>query len=228
MISNIRAIFWDVDGTMVMSEAIHESKMDYIADSFGHTLSHDTKALFHGTGDRRAYEIMKGLGYKGGVDDFIRECLNYYEQKLPVLEMREGFMEAFEFFAARGLPQAAVSNGIAPLVAMNIDRVGIGGRLEAIVDLDQMLAAGKLPKPAGDPYLEALARVNARRGGNIAPHECLVIEDSPAGVAAGKAAGMRVIYWKLFPNLTLKEADFEAYTGADLREICVNLPIYAG
>jgi mannitol-1-/sugar-/sorbitol-6-phosphatase len=41
-------------------------------------------------------------------------------------------------------------------------------------------------KPAPDPYLLAARRLGAD------PAECLVIEDSPAGIAAGRAAGMTV------------------------------------
>jgi sugar-phosphatase len=42
-------------------------------------------------------------------------------------------------------------------------------------------------KPAPDGYLAAATRLG------VAPADCVVVEDSPPGVAAGKAAGMRVI-----------------------------------
>jgi HAD superfamily hydrolase (TIGR01509 family) len=42
-------------------------------------------------------------------------------------------------------------------------------------------------KPAPDPYLEAARRLK------VAPEDCLVVEDSSAGIRAGHAAGMRVI-----------------------------------
>jgi sugar-phosphatase len=46
---------------------------------------------------------------------------------------------------------------------------------------------GRRGKPDPEPYL-----LGARRAG-VAPADCLVVEDSPAGVASGKAAGMRVV-----------------------------------
>jgi HAD superfamily hydrolase (TIGR01509 family) len=52
-------------------------------------------------------------------------------------------------------------------------------------------------KPAPDVYLEA-----ARRLG-VAPHACLVVEDSYNGVRAGKAAGMTVV---LVPNTSVPPA----------------------
>jgi beta-phosphoglucomutase-like phosphatase (HAD superfamily) len=45
----------------------------------------------------------------------------------------------------------------------------------------------KRGKPAPDLFLHAAASMRAH------PRNCLVIEDSPAGVAAARAAGMRVL-----------------------------------
>ena len=41
-------------------------------------------------------------------------------------------------------------------------------------------------KPAPDPYLLAAERLG------VDPADCLVLEDAPAGIAAGRAAGMTV------------------------------------
>ena len=52
-------------------------------------------------------------------------------------------------------------------------------------------------KPAPDIFLQALARINDSLGPGeeqITPEECLVFEDSTAGVEAGRAAGMRVVW----------------------------------
>lgn len=54
---------------------------------------------------------------------------------------------------------------------------------------DWIFAAEDVPrsKPAPDGYQAAMARLG------LPPHECLVIEDSVAGIAAGRAAGCLVI-----------------------------------
>ncbi|KAL8910939.1 MAG: hypothetical protein Q9172_007763 [Xanthocarpia lactea] len=55
----------------------------------------------------------------------------------------------------------------------------------------------KKGKPAGDIYLLAMERINlslAEGVQKLRPNECLVFEDSIAGVAAGRAAGMRVCW----------------------------------
>ena len=62
---------------------------------------------------------------------------------------------------------------------------------------------GRARKPAGDIFLLALERINSSLGPSekpIKPEECLVFEDSTAGVESGRRAGMRVV-WVPHPGL---------------------------
>lgn len=74
---------------------------------------------------------------------------------------------------------------------------------------EDVTKAGKSGKPAPDIFLLALQRINDSldldldldRGEEpIKPDECLVFEDSIAGVEAGRRAGMRVV-WVPHPGL---------------------------
>lgn len=220
---NIRAVFWDIDGTMVMSETIHEAKTRYVASQHGITVTQEMRDGFYGTTDQNIHQNLMAMGATCTLDEYLETCIAYYHENLDVVVLREGFMEAFTYFETRGALQAAVSNGIKAFVDLNIDRAGLRDRLNVIIDVDYILAQGLNPKPAGDPYLEALRQVNESEGLDIQPSECLVVEDSPAGVRAGIAAGMQTIYWTLYPGKTKTEADYEAHTGAELIEIIVDL-----
>jgi sugar-phosphatase len=87
------------------------------------------------------------------------------------------------------------------------------------------LAAGKLPVPevlvtandvsAGKPDPQGYRLAATRLG--IAPQDCVVIEDSPAGIAAGKAAGMRVV--ALPTTLAIAELDQADWIAGGLGEI---------
>lgn len=219
MSKNIRAVFWDIDGTMVMSEPVHEAKMGHIAGLHKITLPDDVHARFHGAGDYVAYQIMCEHGFLGTQDDFLTACSTYYQSQLHTVNLRDGFMSAFTHFEDRGIVQCAVSNGTADLVVMNIDRAGIQARLAAVVDLDYVESRGLRGKPAADPYLEALRLINEGADETLSPEECLVIEDSMTGVKAAKAAGMKVIFWKLLPELSNPLADFEAHTAEDIMDV---------
>jgi HAD superfamily hydrolase (TIGR01509 family) len=81
-------------------------------------------------------------------------------------------------------PFCVASNGSPDKVRFSLGQVGLLPRFEGRMFSAAEVARGK---PAPDLYLHA-----ARRMG-VAPAGCVVVEDSPAGVAAGVAAGMRVL-----------------------------------
>ncbi len=57
-------------------------------------------------------------------------------------------------------------------------------------------------KPHPDPYLKGAALLN------VGPADCVVFEDTPAGIQAGKSAGMRVVaFTTTRPAEELKAAD---------------------
>jgi sugar-phosphatase len=82
---------------------------------------------------------------------------------------------------ATSLPLAIVTSCSAPLAAARLRAAGLPTPA-CVVTVDQV-ARGK---PHPDPYLLAAARLG------VDPADCLVIEDAPAGIEAGNAAGMTV------------------------------------
>lgn len=93
-----------------------------------------------------------------------------------------GVPAAVRLFRRLGLSLAIASSSPMRLIDAVCDRLGLGDISIRCSALDE--ARGK---PAPDVYLTA-----ARRLG-VVPAACLAIEDSPHGVAAAKAAGMRCL-----------------------------------
>ena len=59
----------------------------------------------------------------------------------------------------------------------------------------------KIGKPDPEPYLKAAAKLG------FAASDCIVVEDAPAGIRAGKAAGARVIaFLTTMPRRDLEDA----------------------
>ncbi|MBO6725879.1 MAG: HAD family hydrolase [Rhizobiaceae bacterium] len=83
-------------------------------------------------------------------------------------------------------PRCICSNSRSERLEMMLNKTGLmplfEGRVFSAMDLPD-----KRPKPAPDVYLHAASVMNT------APAKCMVLEDSVHGVAAAKAAGMRVI-----------------------------------
>ncbi|HLA67899.1 MAG TPA: HAD family phosphatase [Acidimicrobiia bacterium] len=88
-----------------------------------------------------------------------------------------------EACAAGGLPIAVASASPRARLDLTLATAGLGGRFAVSVAGDEV-ARGK---PAPDVYLAASARLE------VDPTTCVAVEDTPAGVTAAIAAGMRVI-----------------------------------
>jgi sugar-phosphatase len=109
-----------------------------------------------------------------------------------------------------GLLSAAQVDDVEGVVALPGAREllgnGYGARVAIVTSCDRQLAEARLNaaaltaprvmitsdhvargKPDPEPYLLGAERLG------YAPGDCVVVEDAPAGVAAGKAAGMRVV-----------------------------------
>jgi len=101
------------------------------------------------------------------------------------VELIPGAREALQATTALGLPFRIASNSSHAEMAAKFGRTGlldlVAGRVHSAYD---MIAQGRRGKPAPDLFLHAAATEG------VEPAECVVIEDSLAGVRAAVAAGM--------------------------------------
>jgi sugar-phosphatase len=79
-------------------------------------------------------------------------------------------------------PKAIVTSGVRALALARLRAAGLTP--PAVLITADIVTSGK---PSPEPYLLAATRLG------VDPAECIVFEDAPAGVQAGKAAGMRVV-----------------------------------
>jgi HAD superfamily hydrolase (TIGR01509 family) len=100
------------------------------------------------------------------------------------LQPMPGAVEAVTRIAARGLPMAVCSNSARAELRMKLGVLGLAGFFgERVFSFEDVAR----PKPAPDLYLAAAEACG------VPPAECLVVEDSAPGVAAGLSAGCRVV-----------------------------------
>lgn len=107
----------------------------------------------------------------------------------PVMTAHLGlFPGAIELIrrASRRFIIAVASGALRREVELILKEAGITDCFKAIVGAEDT-ARGK---PHPDPFLEALARINADLASPIEPGECLVVEDSIHGIRSAHAAGM--------------------------------------
>jgi sugar-phosphatase len=105
---------------------------------------------------------------------------------------------------------AVVTSCSPPLAAARLRAAGLPDPPVLITSHDS-----ERGKPHPDPYLAGAAALGAD------PADCLVIEDAPAGIAAGRAAGMTV--WAVTTTHRAAELAGAEVVGSDLAEIVCGL-----
>jgi HAD superfamily hydrolase (TIGR01549 family) len=91
--------------------------------------------------------------------------------------------------SATQYPLAIASGALRSEIEFVLERGAIRDCFQVIVAAEDVSEC----KPDPEGYLKALAQLNAALNAEIQAHECLVIEDSLAGIEAAKAAGMRCV-----------------------------------
>lgn len=193
-----RAVLFDFDGVLVDTEwAIYQSWRRVFEDH-GHDLplSLYTRCIgsdFTTWSAKTHLEELTGLAFDWHDLDARRqeEILRDLDGEGPM----HGVVTMLERLAAAAVPCAVVSSSSHHWVDGWLEKLGLAGHFQVTV------CRGDAPriKPAPDLFLEAARRLD------MAPADCLVIEDSLNGVTAAKAAGMSA--WAV-PNRVTGGLDF--------------------
>ena len=178
------ALIFDLDGVIVDSMPVHQRAWRQYLESLGIEPG-DLLARMHG---QRNDEIVRDfLG--PGVDEDTVNAHGAAKERLyrDMLRdrLREHLVPGIAELLGRieGAPVAVATNAERPNVDFILDGGGLRSHFTAIVDGSQVA----LPKPAPDVYLRAAELLE------IPPRNCVVFEDSPIGITAARAAGMRVV-----------------------------------
>ncbi|MBY8976478.1 HAD family hydrolase [Rhodobacteraceae bacterium NNCM2] len=107
-----------------------------------------------------------------------------------------GVKQAIAEIDARGIPICVGSSGSVEKMTMTLGAAGLWDRLGGHLFTAQDVANGK---PAPDLFLHAAASMG------VAPGRCVVIEDSPFGVSAAVAAGMRALGYTGGPDTSAEK-----------------------
>lgn len=187
MKSNIKAVIFDMDGVLCDSEPfICEAAMRMFTVLHGIKVCPQDFIPFVGTGENR---YLGGVAQKYGITIDLVEAKNFtYDAYLEIIHGRLKPMAGVVDFIARcrerGLKLAVASSADTIKVEGNLREIGLPAtEFDAIVNGLEV----ERRKPAPDIFQLAAKRLN------LPCDRCLVVEDAPNGIMAGKAAGSRCL-----------------------------------
>lgn len=189
--SNIKAVFWDIDGTLIDSEELHFSVLVEQCARHGLFLKpEDNDRLLGATMDDKWRIISTLHDFPFGPGAWRREFTLKYAERI---NKNMGFPERLAVvrdLQKRNIRQACVSNGDRDLAQINLKTLGVEDYFEFII------AGGDCPqgKPHPAPYLAAC------RAMGLPPEQCLAVEDSTVGAQAALAAGLLTVVWANTPT----------------------------
>lgn len=195
---NRPAILWDVDGTLVDSEPLHESALIRALEDLGITPPKDFHRHIIGCDAREVHEwCREHLGLELGLHDWLRRKYRTYFAAATTLTPRGGAVDMFHRLRADGYAQAIVSNSDRMVVNANLDVVGLTD--PGLISISRNDVRDGKPNP--EPYLRAAWLLE------VEPQQCLVVEDSTTGARAGVAAGIRTLFWPESDTVTPEGAE---------------------
>jgi HAD superfamily hydrolase (TIGR01509 family) len=187
-----RAVVFDFDGVLVDSEPLHFHALRESLLPEGVDIDEEAyRARYLAYSDRTAIRLaLETTGRPPGldrVDAVARRKAERFGRLAPTVALFPGARELVRSLADR-VPLAIASGALHAEIETILAGVGLRDAFAAIVGADDVTRG----KPDPEPYLAALARLEPRAPGLVAG-ECLAIEDTMAGIASARAAGMTVL-----------------------------------
>lgn len=194
-IQPVRALIFDMDGLLVDSEGLAAEAMDRLLDEYRLERRPDVHAKLLG---RRLVEALAIVHEGYGIDENVEVLIaRYSDLRIEALRGTVKAMPGAHEIIARArladLPIALATSGMRIHADISLGETGLAGSFDSETTGDEVTRG----KPAPDLFLMAAERIG------IDPSEVVVLEDSPLGVEAARAAGMRVIAVLGHPDRTV-------------------------
>ena len=183
----IKAILFDMDGVLIDAKDWHYEALNKALGLFGIEISrYDHLHTFDGLPTKVKLKMLSEQYY---LPEQLHEFVNQIKQQYTEQMIYEKYHPMFhhEYALSRlhseGYKLAVCSNSIRTTIELMMDRAMLAEYLDLIVSNEDV----KKAKPDPEMYQTAIAKFN------LNPEECIVVEDNPNGIAAGRASGACVL-----------------------------------
>ncbi len=185
LLNGKKAVIFDLDGTVIDSMWMwKEIDIEFLA-RFGHECPDDLQDVIEGMSFSETAVYFKERFDIPWTLDEIKDCwtqmsIDKYRYEVT---LKEGALAFLQFLKDHEIRTGIATSNGRDLVDTVLESLNIGPYFDVVTTACEVKAG----KPEPDIYLEVAKRLD------VEPGECLVFEDIPAGITAGKRAGMTVI-----------------------------------
>ncbi len=205
----IKALIFDLDGTLVDSETLHYRAWEKALLQNGvPSFSFEEFLRFIGTSNEKvAVEHIESHNIPKSVAELVLEKQTIYMELLPEIELCPGVKEMLNRFHEKMKMAVASSSHKKEIMAI-LDMNNLLGYFSFIIGGDMV----QKKKPDPEIYLRTQSFLQ------LHPDECVAFEDSVHGLNAAKNAGM---YGVAIPNMFTKNNNFDRADGivASFKEV---------
>ena len=208
---SLSAAIFDLDGTVLNNEPVYGQAFKKVLQDLGIFIE-DKYPHLSGIGIKESWDYLVKrfkIQTTRSLEDLVKATQEAYAEKLPGVQFQKGFAQFAGELKRHGIALALATSNDAQMLE----------KVDGVFDLKRffsvMTTKEEVPhlKPAPDLFLKAAEKLNMR------PENCVVVEDTRAGIEAAHRAGMEAVGIASDPQRTedLHEAkliipDFEGLT----------------
>lgn len=183
----IKAVLFDMDGVLIDAKDWHYKALNKALGLFGMEISrYDHLTTFDGLPTREKLRMLsKRFFLPESLHPFINEVKQSYTAELIHEKCHPMFHHeyALSMLHQKGYKIAVCSNSIRKTIELMMDKAELTPYLDLIVSNEDVVKS----KPDPEMYITTINKFGLR------PEECVVVEDNPNGIQAGKASGANVL-----------------------------------
>ncbi|MEV7933699.1 HAD family phosphatase [Curtobacterium sp. NPDC089185] len=181
--SELRAVLWDMDGTLIASEPSWILAQRTLVEQHGGTWSDGDGFALIGSDMETTAAAISAKGVPGSAEDISRVLTERVADALRgEIRWRPGAVALVRALRDAGVPQAIVTTS--PMNIVEIVVAALPAGAISVLVTEESVERGK---PDPQPYLLAAQRLGVKI------HHCVAIEDSPTGLQAAVRSGAAVL-----------------------------------
>ena len=181
----LKAVIFDLNGTILSDEDEYALSFLRVLGKLG-TKVEENFSHMKGVGLKANWEILKNkyeLRTNLSLEELSDLTQNEYLSLLSKVRLRKGFVELVVYLKKLGIKTALASSNNYSVVEAILDHFDISSFFDVVTTAEEV----SLNKPSPQIFLLTAEKLG------VEPYECLVFEDSAAGVEAAISAGMAVV-----------------------------------